>query len=51
LRWHEHADAVHPLALLRVRCERPRGCHAAEERDEFAPLHYSITSSARNIPA
>jgi hypothetical protein len=31
---------------LRVSRERPRGCGAAEERDERAPLH-SITSSAR----
>jgi DNA repair exonuclease SbcCD ATPase subunit len=37
----------HPLALLRIRRERPRhrGC-AAEQCDELAPLH-SITSSAR----
>src|SRR6516162_4829530 len=33
--------------LLRACCERPRGCRAAEKRDEFAALH-SITSSARN---
>jgi hypothetical protein len=32
---HEDADASHPLALLRLRCERPR---AAEQRDELAPL-------------
>ena len=42
----EHADAPHPLALLRARRERPRGRRAAEQRDELAPLH-SITSSAR----
>src|SRR5262249_58372053 len=41
----EHADAPHPLALLRARRERPRGCRATEQRDEFAALH-SITSSA-----
>src|SRR5262249_4799785 len=41
---HEHADAAHPLALLRARRERPSGC-AAEQRYETAPLH-SITSSA-----
>src|SRR5262249_32977834 len=37
-------------ALLRARRERPRGCSAAEQRDEMAPLHFrahSITSSAR----
>src|SRR5262245_57822790 len=41
---HEHADAPHPLRLLRTRRERPC-CHAAEKRDELAALH-SITSSA-----
>src|SRR5262245_64649830 len=43
---HEHTDAPHPLRLLRARRERPRGCRAAEQRDELAP-HHSITSSAR----
>src|SRR5262249_57931583 len=32
--------------LLRARRERPRGCSAAEQRDELAALH-SNTSSAR----
>src|SRR5215468_7612771 len=41
----EHADAPHPLALLRAHPERPRGCRAAEQRDERPALH-SITSSA-----
>src|SRR5262245_1847669 len=41
----EHADAPHPLALLRARRERPRS--SAAERDELAALH-SITSSARS---
>src|SRR5262249_43366076 len=36
---HEHADAAHLLGLLRARRERPRGCCAAEERNEFAPPH------------
>src|SRR5262245_27687176 len=35
---NQHADAVHLLALLRARRERPRG-RAAEECDEFAPSH------------
>ena len=43
---HEHADAPHPLALLRPRRDRPRRRRAAEQRDELAPFH-SITSSAR----
>jgi hypothetical protein len=34
-----------PFALLRARRNRPRGCCAAEERDELPALH-SITSSA-----
>src|SRR5262245_6983103 len=42
----EHGDAPRAFALLPARRERPRGCRAAEERDELAPLH-SITSSAR----
>src|SRR5262249_24788753 len=44
-RAHEHADASHPLRLLRARRERPRR-RAAEQRNELAPPH-SITSSAR----
>src|SRR5262249_49061876 len=39
----EKADHRH--RLLRARCERPRGCRAAEQRDDLPPLH-SITSSA-----
>ena len=35
----EHAEAPHPLALLRVRRERPRRRRAAEQRDEMAPSH------------
>jgi len=27
---HEHANAPHPLRLLRTRRERPHGCRAAE---------------------
>ena len=34
---HEHADAPHPLRLLRARRERPRRRRAAEQRDELAP--------------
>jgi hypothetical protein len=33
---HQHADAPHPLVLLRPRRERPRGCRAAEQRNELA---------------
>ena len=28
---HEHADAPHPLGLLRARRKRPRGCCAADQ--------------------
>src|SRR5215471_7898138 len=37
---------VNPLALLRPRRERPRG-RAAEQRDNLASPHHSMTSSAR----
>jgi hypothetical protein len=36
---HQRADVPHPLALLRARRERPGRRHAAEQRDELAPLH------------
>jgi hypothetical protein len=36
---HEHADAPHPLALLRVRCKRPSRCGATEQGDELASFH------------
>src|SRR6516225_7799555 len=42
----EH-NAPHPLRLLRARRKRPSR-RAAEQRDEVAALHHSITSSARN---
>jgi hypothetical protein len=35
----KYADTPHPLGLLRTCRERPRGCRAAEKRDELAPLH------------
>jgi hypothetical protein len=34
---HEHADAPHPLALLRTRCDRPSRSCAAEQGDKLAP--------------
>jgi hypothetical protein len=34
---HEHANALHPLGLLRTRGKRPRRC-SGEKRDELAPL-------------
>jgi hypothetical protein len=43
----KHADAPHPLALLRARRERPCRRRAAEQRDEIAARPHSITSSAR----
>src|SRR5262245_2378537 len=38
-------EADHRHRWLRARHERPRG-RAAEQRDERAPFHHSITSSA-----
>src|SRR5205807_4109774 len=35
-RGAEKTDARRLSSLLRARCERPRGCRAAEQRDEFA---------------
>jgi hypothetical protein len=39
-------NLMHCCRLLRARRERPRCRRAAEQRDELAPSHYSITSSA-----
>ena len=36
----EHADAPHPLGLLRPRRQRPRRRRAAEQRDELAALSF-----------
>src|SRR5262252_7533480 len=44
----QHANAPRPVALLSPRRNRP-SCRAAEEGDEVAPLHYSMTSSASAI--
>src|SRR5262245_16377305 len=43
---HQNANCRH-LHLLRARRERPRSRRAAEQSDELAPPHHSITSSAR----
>src|SRR5207253_2265616 len=43
----QHTDASHTISLLGPRRERPRRRRAAEQRDELATLHHSITSSAR----
>ena len=45
----EHADAPHPLALLRARRERPRRRRAAEQRDELAPLHVWMAPAWQEI--
>src|SRR6516162_4683626 len=42
----DDADTWDSCGLLTVRCHRP-GHHAAERRNELAPLHHSMTSSAR----
>src|SRR5262245_8385848 len=43
---HQNANPQAAPGLLRSRRERPRSRRAAEERDELAALHHSITSSA-----
>jgi hypothetical protein len=35
---HEDTNAPHSVRLLRPHRERPRGCRAAEQRDEIAPF-------------
>src|SRR5436190_22304934 len=47
LSWMQHSDFRDSRRLLRARGERPYGRRAAEQRDELAPSHHSITSSAR----
>jgi hypothetical protein len=44
---HQHTDASHGFALLRVRRERPRRRRAAEERDEIAPFQAVLPLSLR----
>src|SRR5262249_43501624 len=46
-RAHKHANAPCVLSLLRAHRERPCHRRAANERDELATPHHSITSSAR----
>src|SRR5262249_29714449 len=41
------AEAINPSGFLCARDERPAGRRAAEQRDELAALHHSITLSAR----
>src|SRR5262245_52226273 len=43
----EHADAPHPLALLRARPKRPRRRRAAEQRHELPP---SDAGHGRSLP-
>src|SRR5262249_2275839 len=45
----EHADATHPIKLLRARREWPCGCCAADKRDELAPSH--VLLSTRSVAA
>src|SRR5260221_9066775 len=50
---HEHANAPHAIRLLCPRRERPRGCRAAEQRDELASLQlielHSVPASQGRI--
>jgi hypothetical protein len=43
---HQHADAPHPLALLRARHERPLRRRAGGQRDELASLHVEHRASS-----
>src|SRR5262249_1075561 len=43
---HEHADAPHPLFLLREPRQRPRRRPAAEQRYERATLHFAYLGGA-----
>ena len=36
----QETDMSGPLALLRARCKRPRGCRTADQGDELAALHF-----------
>src|SRR5262245_26598469 len=47
-RGQENADETHPLALLRVRSERPRR-RAAEQRDELPALHVWMAPAWQEI--
>src|SRR5215468_8421546 len=46
---HQDAEARHPVALLRMRPERPCSCHPTEQRDEIAPPHCCPRSSGWGI--
>jgi hypothetical protein len=55
---HQHADAPHPVTLLRPCCARPRRRRAAEEGDELTPFQLTklhplpwVSSSASAAPA
>src|SRR5215813_8114541 len=44
-RAHDHADASHPLGLLRARRERPRSRRSTEQRYELASPHVGHQAS------
>src|SRR5262245_41811001 len=44
---NQAAETIDAPGLLSTRRDRPRRSRAAEQRDERAPTHYLITSSAR----
>jgi hypothetical protein len=43
---HQHADAPHPLALLRARGERPRGRRITDKSDEITASHIPLQVEA-----
>jgi hypothetical protein len=50
-RRYQHAYERQFSRLLRPRRERPRGCRAAEQRDELAPLHLPPLLPGQRGPA
>ena len=44
---HQHADASHPVRLLRARGHRPTERRAAKQPDDVAPLHVSVPRPRR----
>src|SRR5262249_39178795 len=42
----QEPDPTHLVGLLRACGERPRRCRAADERDELAALHFSVSRAS-----
>ena len=46
---HQHADAPHPLGLLRARRERPCSCRTTQNTEKFPPPHVRPSGSGDGI--